>query len=67
MARTPDISGGGISKLRDAIKRGGPMPFVDPEIEGAAQQVPGKNPVKVQEMPVSKMNPKLIRRLLGQG
>jgi hypothetical protein len=40
------------------------MPFVDPEIIGPMQK-PG-NPVKIQEAPVSKLNPALIRRLLGQ-
>lgn len=48
--------------MREAIKAGGPMPFVNPDVVGPMQK-PG-NPLGIVEHPVSKLSPVFLRRLL---
>ena len=65
MARTPDVSGDGQKRVRDAIKRGGPMPFVTPKLGrgDSAQPVQG-NPLKQRRMRPVKADPEVLQRVL---
>lgn len=65
MARTSDISPEGQKTVRDAIKSGGPLPFVPSgAMRGESQQMKGGNPFKVPRMRPVKVDPVVLQRIV---
>lgn len=68
MPRVPSITSDSLKEVRDAIKRGGPMPFVPPTPMRGEKEKPiveGNPNVEKHQRQPGKVNPELLKRVVA--